>query len=175
MILWHLAATLFLFRWIFRDPKVDVRFLAAGALVPDVFDMAAGTVVFGSEMATAELWFHTLVAPSVVVVAVLLATRRGRRRRAWMALAVAMFFHLLIDGMWMSEETFLWPFFGPDFTPVVVPYWSGLVDRALADPIRWVLEAVGLVYLVAVGRQSGLGRREARRELLTAGRLAPGT
>ncbi len=172
MILWHLGATLFLFRWIFRDPKVDVRFLAVGALAPDAFDMVVGTVVFGSRMATAELWLHTLVAPSAVVVAVLLATRRGRRRRAWMALAVAMFFHLSIDGMWMSEETFLWPFFGLDFTPSAVPYWGGLIDRALGDPLRWALEVAGLVYLVAVARQSGLDRRDARRELLTSGRLA---
>ena len=171
MILWHLGATLFLFRWIFRDPKVDVRFLAVGALVPDIVDMAVGTAVFRSDMATAELWMHTLAAPSAIVVAILIATRRGRRRRAWMALAVGMLFHLLLDGMWMSQETFLWPFFGLEFTPVAVPYWEGSLDRALSDATRWVLEIAGLVYLIVVARRSGLSDSAARRELVTTGRL----
>jgi hypothetical protein len=171
VILWHLGATLYLFRWIFRDPKVDVRFLALGALLPDVVDMAVGTAVFRSDMATAELWMHTLAAPSAIVVVILIATRRGRRRRAWMALAVGMFFHLLLDGMWMSQETFLWPFFGLDFTPVDVPYWSDVFDRALSDPVRWLLELAGLAYLIVMSRRSGLGDPLARRELFTTGRL----
>jgi hypothetical protein len=171
VILWHLGATLFLFRWIFRDPKVDVRFLAVGALMPDLFDMTIGTAVFRGEMATAELWMHTLAAPSAIVAVILVATRRGRRRRAWMALAVGMFFHLLIDGMWVSQETFLWPFFGFEFTPVFSPYWDGLLDRARSDPVRWLLELAGFVYLTVVARNAGLGDRQARRDLLSSGIL----
>ena len=53
MLLWHLASITFLFRWIFRDPIVDVRFLAIGAVVPDVLDLTAATIL---GTATAELW-----------------------------------------------------------------------------------------------------------------------
>lgn len=170
MLAWHVGGTLFLFRWIFRDPKVDVRFLVLGALLPDLIDFPLGTVVFSDSVSSGQAWAHSLLAPSLVTVAILLATRRGRRRRAWMALAVGMFFHLLLDGMWAHTEVFLWPFFGP-IPRGDSPYWAGLWERALADPWRWVRELVGLVYLTALWITVGLNDPERRRVLATTGRL----
>lgn len=172
MIAWHLGATLFLFRWIFRDPKVDVRFLALGALVPDLIDLPLGTLLLADSLSTGEAWTHSLVAPSVATVIVLLATRRGRRRRAWMALVIGMFIHLLLDGMWMKTEVFLWPFFG-SIPSGPSPYWADVFTRAFADPWRWVREFVGLAYLAMVWVQSGLNDPTRRRRFLDSGRLEP--
>ena len=172
MVLWHVAATLFLFRWIFRDPKVDVRFLVAGALLPDVIDLGIGTIVAADRFSSGEMWFHTLLVPSVLSVGILLLTRRGRRRRAWMALVVGMFFHLLIDGMWASAEVFLWPLFGTEFPAQPRPFWPNAWDRAVSDPWRWVLEGIGAIYLVRLWRSAGLGESERRHELLETGRLS---
>ncbi len=171
VIAWHLGAAVFLFRWIFRDPKVDVRFLAAGALLPDAVDLPVGTLLLADRYSTGELWFHSLLAPTVVVGVVLAMTRRGRRRRAWMALAVGMFFHLLVDGMWTQAQTFLWPFFGFGFPGGLFPYWDGAWARAMGDPIRWILEGVGVVYLIALWRRSGLSDPDRRRQLVVDGRL----
>jgi hypothetical protein len=171
MLFWHLGATIFLFRWIFRDPKVDLRFLAAGALLPDVVDLVLGTLVFPDRFGRGELWSHTLLAPSIVTIVVLLATRRGRRRRAWMALAVGMFFHLLLDGMWTSNEVFLWPFTGAGLPTGAPGYWTAAWDRALSDPWRWVREGIGATYLTLLWIRSGLGDRSRRRSLLATGRL----
>lgn len=173
MLLWHVAAAIFIFRWVFRDPKVDVRFLVAGTIVPDVIDLLSGTILF-SQLATGELALHTLVAPSLFTIVVLLATRRGRRRRAWMAFAVGWFIHLLVDGMWASAETFFWPFFGWDFPTGETPFWPLAWERAMSDPIRWALELVGLLYLANLWRRAGLGRPEARNRLLTTGRIDTG-
>ena len=170
MIAWHLGATLFLFRWIFRDPKVDVRFLALGAVLPDLVDLPLGTLVFSGSVSTGEAWAHSLLAPSVVTVVVLLATRRGRRRRAWMALAIGMFLHLLLDGMWTKTEVFLWPLFG-DIPRGPMPYWEDVWARASSDPWRWGQELVGIIYLVSVWITSGLGDAERRSHMLTTGRL----
>ncbi len=171
MIFWHLGASIWLFRWIFRDPKVDLRFLALGALVPDLIDMPIGTVLLGSSMATGELWAHSLLAPTLFVIGVLLATRRGRRRRAWMALGVGWLFHLLLDGMWLNQEVFLWPFFGFEITPGQVPYWSLAIERAFSDLWRWILEAVGIGYVVWLARASRLNELPRRRQLLVTGRI----
>ncbi len=170
MVGWHLGASLFLFRWIFRDPKVDVRFLLAGALLPDLIDLPLGTLVLSETLSTGEAWAHTLLAPSVVAVAVLVATRRGRRRRAWMALVVGMFFHLLLDFMWLEKEVFLWPLFG-SIPSGPSPYWEGALARAMADPWRWVREAAGVAYLAAVWMRAGLSDPVRRRRVLQDGRL----
>ena len=171
MVLWHVAATLFLFRWIFRDPKVDVRFLVAGALLPDVIDLTVGTVVAADRFSSGELWFHTLLVPTLLSAVILLVIRRGRRRRAWMALVVGMFFHLLLDGMWTSAEVFLWPLFGFGFPAQPRPYWPNALDRALADEWRWILEAVGILYLVWMWRAAGLSDPSRRAVLLETGRV----
>lgn len=168
MLAWNLAAVTFLFRWIFSDPKVDMRFLAAGAVLPDVIDLAAVTVLGGD---SAKLWGHTLAAPSLVAVAVLLATRRGRRRRAWMALVVAWMFHLLLDGMWTDSTVLLWPAFGWDLGTGGVAFWPGAWQRALGDPIRWILEVVGIAYLHRLWVRSNLSDAAARATLLNTGRL----
>lgn len=169
MILWHVAGVLFLFRWIFRDPKVDIRFLVAGALLPDAVDLPLGTLVLAERYSTGELWFHSLAVPSLIVVAVLLTTRRGRRRRAWMAVPIGMMLHILLDGVWTTTEIFAWPFFGLDLPSGARPYWPAAWERALADPWRWVQEAAGLVYLVTLARRAraaGTGR-----DVLRTGRL----
>ena len=171
MMFWRIGAILFLFRWIFGDPKVDVRFLVAGAVLPDVIDLTVGTVLFTDRYSSGEIFAHTLLSPTVVAIAILFATRRGRRRRAWMALIVAWFLHLLLDGMWTTTETFLWPFFGFDFPRGPDPYWSALWERGSSDPWRWVTEAIGLAYLVWLWFATGLNAPERRSQFLSDGRL----
>jgi hypothetical protein len=170
MLFWHLGGSLWLFRWIFRDPKVDVRFLLFGAILPDLIDLPVGTLLLADRYSTGELWFHSLIIPTLYIAIVLLATRRGRRRRAWMALGVGWLFHLLLDGMWVSQEVFLWPFFG-DIPPGEAPFWPLAWERAMNDPWRWIEEAVGLAYLVWLWFAVGLSRLERRTMALHTGRL----
>jgi hypothetical protein len=171
MLFWHMGATLWLFRWIFKDPKVDVRFLLAGAVLPDVVDLLVGTILFSERFSTGELWFHTLLLPSIYMVLVLLLTRRGRRRRAFMAFGVGWLFHLILDGMWAEPEVLFWPFFGWEMPMGEAPFWPLAWERALSDPWRWVLEAIGLAYLVWLWFATGLNLKERRDGLVREGRL----
>ena len=171
MLFWHLGATLWLFRWIFRDPKVDVRFLFVGALLPDLIDLPIGTLALADRLSTGELWMHSLLAPTVYMSLVLLATRRGRRRRAWMAIGVGWLFHLLLDGMWVNQDVFLWPFFVLEIPAGETPYWSLAWERALADPWRWLKELTGLSYLVWLWFALGLNEARRRQMVIESGRL----
>ena len=171
MFFWHVGAALWLFRWIFKDPKVDVRFLLFGAILPDLIDLPIGTLILADRYSTGELWSHSLLAPTVYMTAVLVATRRGRRRRAWMALGVGWLFHLLIDGMWVNEDIFLWPLFGWEIPAGEAPFWPLAWERALSDPWRWVKEAIGLGYLAWLWMALGMSSPERRRVTLGTGRL----
>ena len=171
MLVWHLGAGLWLFRWVFRDPKVDVRFLLAGLVVPDLVDLPIGTMIAPGRFSTGELWFHSLTVASLYMVVVLLATRRGRRRRAWMALGVGWLLHLLLDGMWTTPEVLFWPFFGWGIEPGASPYWSLAWERALSDPWRWLKELAGLSYLLWLWFAVGLSDRQRRAQVITTGRL----
>lgn len=171
MLLWHVAGALFLFRWVFRDPEVDVRYLVLGAVVSDLIDLPIGTLLLESDFSTGELWMHTLVAPAVLTTAVLIVTRRGLRRRRWMAVAVGMLFHILLDGMWTTTEVFWWPLAGLGFPRGPSPYWAEAWSRALSDPWRWVREVIGAGYLVWLWNSSRLGDPAARRTVWRTGRL----
>lgn len=171
MLLWHIGGALWLFRWIFRDPKVDVRFFLLGAILPDLVDMPVGTIFFADRYSTGELWFHSLIIPTIYMIVVLLATRRGRRRRAYMALGIGWLLHILLDGMWVDQEVFLWPFFGLEIPPGEAPYWPLAWERAMSDPWRWIKEGIGVAYLVWLWIAVGMSRPERRRETFETGRL----
>jgi len=171
VLCWHLGATLWLFRWVFRDPKVDVRFLLVGAILPDLVDLPVGTLILADRYSTGELWLHSLLVPTIYMSIVLLATRRGRRRRAWMAVGIGWLLHLLLDGMWTSRDLFLWPFFGVEIPSGEAPFWPMAWDRAMSDPWRWAKEAVGLGYLAWLWFAMGLPDRDRRRAVLQTGRL----
>ncbi len=171
MLFWHLGASLWLFRWIFRDPKVDVRFLLLGAILPDLIDLPVGTLLFADRFSTGELWFHSLLIPTIFMTLVLVLTRRGRQRRAWMAFGIGWLFHLLLDGMWAKQDVFLWPFFGWEIPAGEAPYWPLAWERALSDPWRWVKEALGLAYLTWLWIAVGMSDRERRATTIETGRL----
>jgi hypothetical protein len=149
---------------------VDVRFLLFGAILPDLIDLLYGTVI-RPDFAIGELWFHTLLGPSLYMAVVLLVTRRGRRRRAFMALGIGWLFHILLDGLWTDPEVLFWPFFGWEMPTGDAPFWTAAWARAMSDPWRWILEAAGLAYLIWLWFAAGLNQKPRRDEFLKTGRI----
>ncbi|NNF65359.1 MAG: metal-dependent hydrolase, partial [Acidimicrobiia bacterium] len=60
MLFWHLGGTVAIARYAFRDERMDLRFLALGALLPDLIDKPIAYFVFERYNAT-RLWGHTLI------------------------------------------------------------------------------------------------------------------
>ncbi len=96
---------------------MDLRFLVLGALLADLIDTPVGLALF-DRFHTVRLATHTLLVSAVVMVAVVMRTRRGRPRKRWMLIAIGMLLHLFLDAMWRDQETLWWPFLGFGFTPV---------------------------------------------------------
>ncbi len=172
MLFWHIGGTVLLFRYVFRDPKVDLRWLVFGALLPNLIDKPLGTLIAPSFFGADRLFGHSLLFSTTIMATALLVTRRGRRRRAWMAVAIGAMIHLLLDAMWTSAETFLWPFLGWEFAPGVPDYWAGFLGNQLLVPSALLQEALGLAYLVYLWRKAGLSEPGERSTLLRTGRLA---
>ena len=170
MLFWHLGATIALIRYAFRDERMDLRFLMAGAVLPDLFDTPIGLAAFSSVHGI-RLVGHSLLAASLVMVVVLVRTRRGRPRKRWMPLSVGMLVHLFLDAMWSDPETLFWPFLGWAFSPAGAAGAADYVSGVVGDWRVWALEAVGAVYLVVLGRRASLGTEEARRRFVTTGTI----
>jgi membrane-bound metal-dependent hydrolase YbcI (DUF457 family) len=170
MLLWHVGASIAIARYTFRDNRMDLRMLALGAVLPDLIDTPVGLLFF-EQLQSARLVTHGLVVASLVMIGVVLSTRRGRPRKHWMPLAIGLLLHLLLDAMWLDPETLWWPFLGWDFTAAGPLTAGAYVSEILSGWRTWATEAIGLVYLAYLWRAAGLADPGARRQLLTTGRV----
>lgn len=170
MLFWHLGATVAIIRYAFRDDRMDLRFLLVGAVLADVVDTPIGLIGYDS-LGAVRLAAHSLSFAGVVMVAVLLSTRRGRPRKKWMPLAVGLFMHLFLDAMWSDPETLWWPFLGLDFSSATGGDAGGYIGGILSDWKVWALEGVGLIYMAVLARRGHLLKREARRDFYATGRI----
>jgi inner membrane protein len=170
VIFWHTGATVAFTRYTFRDPNMDLRYLVLGAILPDLIDTPIG-FAFWPAFENVRLVAHSLLFAATVMVIVLLLTRRGRPRKRWMPLAIGILLHLVFDAMWRQPETLWWPFLGWHFTSRGFATVGDYVVWLVTDPTTWILEGVGLLYLVYLGYRSKLTNPEERALLLKTGRV----
>jgi membrane-bound metal-dependent hydrolase YbcI (DUF457 family) len=166
MILWHLGATLLLARYVFRDARMDLRWVALGSLLPDLIDKPIAAVLFNDTFETHRIFSHALITPVVALFVVLALTDRGSvARRAAIGVVIGAMFHLILDGAWIDPEAFLWPFFGFDFPRVVDSAIVPLLSRMVQSPMVWIGEGLGAAYLVYLWRRYLSEPGEVRRVL----------
>ena len=157
MLLWHVGGAVFLFRTVFRDPDVDLRFLVAGAVLPNVVDLPVGLLLHAEPHRIGRGLGHTLVLAVALMTVGMWVTRvRSPARRRAVAVAVGVMFHLLLDGMWTVPDLLLWPLPGWDLPRGVSGEWSGLPGSVFEHPIRLGQEVAGLAYLVWLGHRARL-------------------
>ncbi len=166
MLIWFVATALVAMWFTFRDPAIDHRIVALGALVPDAVDIPL-SALFGEESVWDRAGFaHALVIPVAVLVAVMLMTL-GRRvaRRRWLMLPIGMFWHLVFDGAWASPALFGWPFSAEALYTQGLP----LAQRTLIANVAF--EVVGVLLLVWLWRTWGLKDQSRRSLFWNTGRL----
>ena len=168
MLFWHLGATTAFIRYAFRDPNMDLRFLALGAIAPDLIDLPIGIALW-DRVEAVRLGAHSLAFAALVMAVVLILTRRGPRRKRWMLFAVGVLAHLAFDAMWRLPETLWWPFLGTDFASTGFATYGEYVRDLLTDPVMWLGEVAGAAYLVWMARRIGIQDPSTRRTFLATG------
>ena len=148
MILWHVGATVAAVRYVYRDPAMDLRWVVAGSLLPDLIDKPIGSVFWHSTFETHRLFAHAIAFPVLLFFVVIALTRRGPIRKALVGMVIGTLFHLVLDAAWADPEGFWWPLFGWEFPPQADSALLPLVRRMVTDPWVWAGEAAGAGYLV---------------------------
>ena len=155
MFFWFVGTAWLAVWFVFRDERFDYRWLAFGALVPDLVDGLTGGA-----------WIlHSVTASVTTMTAVMLLTR-GRRapRRSLLAVPIGMFMHLVFDGAFSRTRQFWWPFSGVRVAEAPLPSlerpWVGLL-----------MEIAGLAMLAWMWREHGLSSPAERRRFLRTGEL----
>jgi membrane-bound metal-dependent hydrolase YbcI (DUF457 family) len=170
VLLWHAGATIAFTRYSFRDPQMDLRFLVLGAVLPDLIDTPIGFALWPS-VQNVRLASHSLLFAGVIMAVVLVVTRRGRPRKRWMPVAIGVLLHQVFDAMWREPETLWWPFQGWEFSSTGFATVSEYLTWLVTDPTTWLLEAVGLAYLVFLAYRSKLTHRATLAAFFKTGRV----
>jgi len=135
---------------------LDYRFIALGALLPDLIDKPIGRIMFAESVASGYLIAHSLVFVIVIfIVGYVFYRQRGDSRV--IQVAGASFLHLVEDQMWMRPFTLFWPTQGwefpkgcsrGDFINYVMDAGSSCCAPKLS--IGFFFEVVGFFVLVVI-------------------------
>ncbi len=154
MFFWFIGLSLVIVAVVFSSPALDHRVVIVASLVPLV-EVAIGEPRI----------LHSLAAPVVALVIVMLATRGRRLRRRWLlGIPIGLFMHLLLDGIWTDTAAFWWPVSGFEFSDSTIP-------EVARGGFNVVLEAAGIGALLWAQRAFGLQAPAARRAFVRTGRL----
>ena len=93
---------------------IDYRFLALGAVLPDLIDKPLGLLILRDALGTSRSIGHTLAFTAALLVIGLLSSR-SNRRLALLSLGIGGLSHLILDGMWGTPRTLFWPALGWGF------------------------------------------------------------
>ncbi|WP_445474228.1 metal-dependent hydrolase [Methanococcoides methylutens] len=150
----HLGVTLGIFLILERiipplKGRFDYRYIAFGALLPDILDKLIGRVIFAETIGNGHIIGHTLVFSLVITLLGYYRYRLGNDTRIFQ-IAGACYFHLLEDRMWNAPETFFWPALGLDFPVCPYPgnvsdYFLNMITNSYAPSISlgFIAESIG--------------------------------
>jgi len=130
---------------------LDIRWLMAGSLLPDIIDKPLGQYLLPDLIGTGRAYAHTLLFLIVLSAAAWLVQRRSGR--TWpTALALGTLTHLVLDQMWRAPQTLFWPLLGLKLEPTTTENWfGGLWEGLLHRPAVFVPEIIGFLVLAWFG------------------------
>lgn len=137
----HLGLTLVAARFL---KWIDPRFLALGALLPDIIDKPLGLLIFGS-MGHGRIFAHTLLFVLVLIL-ISLASRDPRAA----SLSTGALAHLFLDAVWLSPAILLWPLLGPfpPADPMDTLSYIQMLLMGLKRPDVLIPECAGLIHII---------------------------
>jgi len=132
---------------ILAKPK-EWPFLVIGSLLPDIIDKPVGLILFRDTFQNGRIFSHTILFLAIITVIGFFIYRRYGITGG-IALSLGTLMHLVLDQMWLTPDTLLWPLFGWSFKKTVTGNWVGdIFDALLHDPSVYVPEIIGAVIII---------------------------
>ncbi len=162
MLLWFASLSVLGVLLVFRDPRLDHRLVAVGAVLPIPLDLLVGVAL--GRMGDAGP-FHAIVTHVVLLgVAMGITIGKRARRKRMLALVIGGFGHLVLDASWADTQRFGWPLVGRGST-ARLQLWQRPVLVTVA------MELVGLAVCVALYQRCRLDRTDRLSSFRSSGSL----
>jgi len=135
--------------------RLDIRLLLMGSILPDIIDKPIGFFFFRETFSNGRIFCHTLLFPILVTFAGLNSFKRQNKIGS-LTLSFGILMHLILDKMWRTPKTLLWPLLGFDFEfeRTDVSNWiENMFHSLFTDPETYVPEQIGAVILTWFARE----------------------
>ena len=128
--------------------RIDIRILLVGSLLPDIIDKPIGHWLFKEYFSNGRIFSHTLLF--FILITILGVFYYKYFSKTWfLFMSFGVFMHLILDEMWLTPKTLLWPIFGLEFERINLTNWiGGMWHRFFTDPAVYVPELLGLFIVI---------------------------
>lgn len=128
--------------------RIDIRLLLVGSLLPDIIDKPIGQLLFKESLSNGRIFSHTLLFLILITFWGFFFYRHYGK--TWfLFLSFGAFMHLILDQMWRTPGTLLWPILGLKFERIDLTGWiEGMWHGLLTDPAIYIPELIGLFVLI---------------------------
>jgi len=131
---------------------IDIRLLLIGSLLPDIIDKPVGMFFFRDTFSNGRIFSHTLLFLILITLGGLYLYQRCNK--TWLlVLSFGTFTHLILDLMWLTPRTLLWPLYGFSFERIDLTCWIqdmlyNLLYNLLNNPLVSIPELVGAAVVI---------------------------
>ena len=124
--------------------RVDIRLLLIAALLPDIIDKPVGHLFFREALSNGRIFGHTLLFLIVITFGGLYLYY-GHKKTWLLVFSFGSFTHLVLDRIWLTPKTLLWPLYGFSFERLDLNYWvKDLFYSLLTNPLVLIPDLVGI-------------------------------
>jgi len=132
---WTSFISIFLFRYIFKDYKADMRYLLLGTSFPIILDLILNILNITENY---QFIGHSLFFSITLFFLIMISTNRNTILRKNSLLAcIGIFFYLFLSFTWLNQSIFLFPLF-PDSNSNFI----------LSRDVEIILSLIGVVYFL---------------------------
>ena len=135
MIFWTSTISIFLFRYIFKDFKADLRYIILGSFFPILLDRSLFlTNLYNNPISIGHSLFVTI---GLLFTLMIVTKRNSNLRNKSLLISIGSFFYLALSFTWLNQEIFLYPIFTGTDDLFEVPLF-----------IKVILDIIGLGYFI---------------------------
>ena len=109
MIIWTSSISIFLFRYIFKDFKADLRYIILGSFFPILLDRSLFLMnLYKTPISIGHSLFLTI---GLLFTFMIFTKRNSNLRNKSLLFSIGSFFYLVLSFTWLNQEIFLYPIF----------------------------------------------------------------
>jgi voltage-gated potassium channel Kch len=143
-----------------------------GAVLPDLIDKPLGYLIFPSMDLGGRFLFHNFLV-FLLILAIGILVWKYYTSPVFIALAVGILSHQILDSMWKAPVYWLYPLYGPYpvHAAIASDYIYDLLGSDLFNPSEWVFIVIGIGALFLYWKRDSLAGVAARHKKLSGSLL----